>query len=96
MWIFSNIECWVDKKIVFTWNSLFQAFRDKEFKVLLQDDPSTKLSKGIYINIINSQLHQEATRTLILPCLDVIEWITQRVDHENREILNFEDKSVSS
>ena len=26
----------------------------------------------------------------------MIEWITQRVDHENRAILNLEDKSVAS
>ena len=26
----------------------------------------------------------------------MIEWITRRVDHEKREIINFEDKSVAS
>ena len=78
------------------WNSLFQAFKDKEFQVLLQDDLSTELSKEIYRNIIKSGLHRETTRTLVLPCSDVIEWITRNVDHENRAILNFEDKSVSS
>ena len=26
----------------------------------------------------------------------MIEWITQILDHENREILNFEDKSVAN
>ena len=26
MWIFANTECQVDKKVSFTWNSLFQAF----------------------------------------------------------------------
>jgi hypothetical protein len=35
MWIFVDTECRVDKKVVFTWNSLFQAFQDKEFQVLL-------------------------------------------------------------
>ena len=24
MWIFANTECQVDKKVTFTWNSLFQ------------------------------------------------------------------------
>ena len=33
---------------------------------------------------------------MILPCPNVIEWITQRVDHENRTILRFENKSVPS
>ena len=55
-----------------------------------------ELSKEIYINIIKSGLLWEATRTPVLPCLNVIEWITWKVDHENREILNFEDKSVAS
>ena len=96
MWIFVDIECRVDKKVVFTWNSLFQAFWDKEFQVLLLDDQSTKLSKGIYKNIIKSGLHWAATRTLVLPCSDVIEWITQRVDHESRTILKFEDKNVAN
>ena len=54
MWIFVDIECQVDKKVIFTWNSLFQEFQDKEFQVLLQDDPSIELSKGIYKNIIKS------------------------------------------
>ena len=35
IWIFSDTEGQVDKKVIFTWNSLFQAFQDKEFQVLL-------------------------------------------------------------
>ena len=35
MWIFADTECQVDKKVTFTWNSLFQAFQDKEFQMLL-------------------------------------------------------------
>ena len=96
IWIFVDTECQVDKKVIFTWNSLFQAFQEKKFQVLLQHDRSNELSKGIYKNIIKSGIHQEAIRTPVLPCPNVIEWITQRVDHENREILNFEDKSVAS
>ena len=57
MWIFVDTECQVDKKVVFTWNSLFQELQDKEFQVLLHDDANTKLSKGIYINVIKSRLH---------------------------------------
>ena len=53
MWIFTDTKCQVDKKVVFTWNTLIQAFQNKEFQVLLQDDPSTKLSKSIYKNIAN-------------------------------------------
>ena len=96
MWIFADIECRVDKKVTFTWNSLFKAFQDKEFQTLLQDDISTELNKEMYMNIIKSRLHRAATRTLVLPCLDVIEWITWKVDRENRAILNSEDKSVAS
>ena len=96
MWIFADTECRVDKKVTFTWNSLFQAFQDKEFQTLLQGDISTKLSKEIYKNIIKSGLHQATVKTLVLPCLDVIEWITQKVYHENREILNSEDESVAT
>ena len=54
------------------------------------------MSKEIYRNIIKSRIHSETTRTPVLPCPDVIEWIKCKVDHENREILNFEDKSVAS
>ena len=35
IWIFTNIECKADKKVFYTWTSLFQAFQDKEFTVLL-------------------------------------------------------------
>ena len=35
-------------------------------------------------------------KTSILPCLDVIEWITRKVDHQHQSILNFEGKIVAS
>ena len=54
------------------------------------------MSKGIYKNISRYGLHQETTKTTILPCLDVIEWMTWRIDHESRTIINFEGKHVSS
>jgi hypothetical protein len=57
---------------------------------------STKLRKIIYKNIAKSGLHREATKTPILPCLDVIGWINQRVDHEKRTILKFKDTNVAS
>ena len=86
----------MDKKVIFSWNSLIHAFQDKEFNLLLEDYISIELGKDIYRNIIKSGLHLEAIKTLVLPCPDVIEWITQKIDHENREILNLEDKSVSN
>ena len=64
--------------------------------MLLQDDVRIELNKEVYKNIIKSGLHQEAIKTLVLPCLDVIEWITRNIDHENRSILNYENKSVSN
>ena len=47
VWIFSNTECKANKKVCYTWTSLFQAFQDKEFVVLLQNDANTELSKDI-------------------------------------------------
>ena len=88
IWAFTNTECTVDKKIDFKWNTLFQAFQSKEFQVLLHDDPSAELSKGIYKNISKSGLHRATTRNLVLPCPDVIEWMTRRIYHESRTILN--------
>ena len=38
IWIFSDTECKADKKVCYTWTSLFEAFQDKEFVVLLQND----------------------------------------------------------
>ena len=95
-WIFTDTKCKVDKKVTFTWNSLFQAFQDKEFQILLQDDVSTELSKEVYKNIIKSGLHRETLKTSVLLWPDVIEWITRKIDHENRSILNYEDKSVEN
>jgi hypothetical protein len=95
IWIFADTECRVDKKVTFTWNSLFQAFQDKEFQTLLKDDISIELSKEIYKNIIKFGIHWAAVKTPILPCPNVIEWITRKVDHENIAILNFEDESVA-
>ena len=45
IWIFSEIECKTNKKVCYTWTSLFQAFQYKKFVVLLQNDASTELSK---------------------------------------------------
>ena len=45
IWIFADTEWKVGKKVTYTWNSLFQAFQDKEFMMLLQDDVSVELSK---------------------------------------------------
>ena len=93
---FTDTKCRVDKKTVFKWNTLFQAFQSKEFQVILQDDPSTNLSKGIYKNISRSGLHRAVAKNPVLPFTDVIEWMTQRIDHESRTILHLEDKHVSS
>ena len=35
-------------------------------------------------------------KTLVFPCPYVIEWITRKVDHQHRSILNFEGKVVAS
>ena len=48
------------------------------------------------MNIIKSGLHWATAKTLVWPCSDVIEWITWKVDNENREIINSKDKSVTS
>ena len=72
IWIFTDTECKADKEVCYTWTSLFQAFQDKEFVVLLQDDASTELSKEIYRNIVKSGLHRAAVKTPILSCLNVI------------------------
>ena len=76
--------------------TIFEAFQGKEFQILLQDDVSTKLSKEVYKNIIKFGLHRAAVKTMVLPCPDVIEWITQKIDNENRSILNSENKSVAN
>ena len=64
--------------------------------MIFQDDLGTELSKGIYKNISRSRLHRATTRTLVLPCPDVIEWMTRRIDHERKNILNFEGKHIAS
>ena len=86
----------MDKKTTFQWNTLFQAFWTKEFQVLLQDDPSAKLSKGIYQNISNYGLYRATPKPLVLPCLDIIEWLTQKLIHESRTLVDFEGKHVES
>ena len=96
IWAFTDTECRVDKKTSLNWNTLFQAFQTKEFQVIFQYDPSTELSKGIYKNVWKLGLHRATAKTPILPYPDVIEWMTRRIDHESRTILNFKDKHVAS
>ena len=93
---FTEIDCRVNKNIALKWNTLLQAFQTKEYQVILQYEPSTEKSKGIYKNISMSGLHWETTRTLVLPYLDVIEWMTWKTDHESGTILKFEEKYVAS
>ena len=88
VWIFSDTECKANKKVCYTWTSLVQAFQDKEFVVLLQNDASTELIKEIYKNIIKSGLHRAIVKTHVLPCSDVVEWITRKIDHQHQSILN--------
>ena len=83
VWIFSDTECKADKKVCYTQTSLFQAFQDKEFVVPLQNDANTELSKEIYKNIMKSGLHRATVKTLVLPCPDVVEWITRKIDDQH-------------
>lgn len=64
--------------------------------MLLQDEPSTEMRKGINKNISRSGLYRATTKPPILPCPDVVEWMTKRIDHESIAILNFEGKHVAS
>ena len=64
--------------------------------MLLQNDVITKLSKEIYKNIIKSGLHRATVKTHVLPCSDVVEWITRKIDHQHRSILNVEGKVVAN
>ena len=61
----------------------------------MQHDPSTEPSKGIWKNILRYGLHRTASKTRDLPCLDVIEWMNRRIDHERRNILNFKGTNVA-
>ena len=56
IWNFVDMECKANKKVCYTWTSLFQTFQDKEFLMLLQDDASTKSIKEIYRNIVKPGL----------------------------------------
>jgi hypothetical protein len=64
--------------------------------VLLQNDASTELSKEVYKNIIKSGLHRATVKTPILSCPDVIEWITRKIDHQHRSILNAKGKAMAN
>ena len=96
VWIFTYTDYKVDKKVCYTWKSLFQAFQDKDFVVLLHNDANTELSKEIYKNIIKSGLHIATIKTPILSCPDVIEWITRKIDHQHRSILNVKGKAMAN
>ena len=62
----------------------------------MQDDPSIELRKVICKNISRSRLYRATTKPLVLPCPDVIEWMTRIIDHEIRTIIKYEGKHVTS
>lgn len=63
--------------------------------MFVKDFPSTKISNEIYQNISKSELYRDASKPLILPCMDVIEWLTKRVNHQSRTLLDFEGNHVA-
>ena len=48
------------------------------------------------MNISKYGLYRASTKPPILQCPNVIKWMTRRIDHERRTILNFGRKNVSS
>ena len=92
VWIFSNPKCKADKKVYYTWTSLFQAFQDKEFVVLLQNDVSTELSKldlQEYHQIRAAQSYSQDPYFTMSGCC--------RMDYKkDRSILNVEGKVVAN
>lgn len=48
------------------------------------------------MKIIKSGLHRVVVKTPVLPCPNVIEWITRKIDQQHQSILNYEGKSVAS
>ena len=64
--------------------------------MLLQNDANIELSKEIYKNIIKSRLHRAIVKTPILPCPDVVEWITRKIGHQHRSTLDGEGKVVAN
>ena len=64
--------------------------------MLLQNHTNTELCKEIYKNIIKSGLHRSTIKTPVLPCPNVVEWITRKIDHQHRSILNVEGKVVAN
>jgi hypothetical protein len=91
-WIFTDTECKINRNILFQWNQLFEAFLTRDYQMLLQDDPFKELSKDIYKNISKYGIYRAATKPLILPCPDVVEWMTRKFDNSNRILLNFKGK----
>ena len=94
--MFTNIECKIDRNISFEWNQMFQAFLTRDYHMLQQDDLCMELSKEIYKNISKSELYRAAAKPLILLCPHVVEWMTRKVGHSNKILLNLDRKHVAS
>ena len=45
---------------------------------------------------MKSGLHRAIVNTPILSCPNVIEWITRKIDHQHRSILNVEGKAMAN
>ena len=94
-WVFTDTECKIDRKISFQWNQFFQDLLTRVYQMLLQDDPCMELIKEIYKNISKSGLYRAIANPFILSCLDVVEWMTRKVDHSNMILLNFKENHVA-
>jgi hypothetical protein len=63
---------------------------------MLQDDPIVELIKGIDHNFSKYRLYRATTKPLVLPCPNVTEWLTRKVGHERRTLLDFKRKHIAS
>ena len=94
-WVFIDTEYKINQKISFQWNQMFQYFLTEYYQMLLQDDLCMELSKDVYKKNSKYGLYRVVAKPLIILCLDVVEWMTRKVDHSNRILLNFEEKHVA-
>jgi hypothetical protein len=97
--IFKDIKAFIDMQLLFPrWSDIYRKFTEKDYlDVLPPGHPIIKnIDEFVFSNIKRSHLHIVSTRALVMPYLEVIEWITTHTDTENIIVINDEGKCIAS
>jgi hypothetical protein len=95
--LYKNIDLSIESKVLLpTLNDLYNKMHHSYFPEFTpHSDPKVRiLDRQVFPNIKCSLLHMVASRTLVLPCIEALEWIISHTDVNKCLINDFQEQCV--